>query len=185
MPSKPLPAFVKVAFFDADSTLRVTRSRKPSPQGRHDVKVMAQAFPALKKLYEQDYLLAIVSNQAGIELGIITAAEVEEAMQETIRQFATKNIYFSYYDFADYRDKNRKPEPEMAWRLERKLKLAGKSINWSESFMVGDAAWKKGKDVRPDGQPGTDHSNSDRHFAENIAKKHMGFRFFHPEEFYS
>lgn len=184
LPDKPLPELVKVAFFDADRTLRVTHSRKRSPQGQQDVKILTQAFPALKKLYERDYLLAIVSNQAGIGLGIITEAEVEDAMQETIRQFASKSIYFSYYDFAKYYDNNRKPELEMAWRLEHKLKLAGKGINWPESFMVGDAAWQKGKDLRPDGQPGTDHSNSDRLFAENIAKKHPGFRFFHPENFY-
>lgn len=173
-----------VAFFDADNTLRKTRSGKPSPHGRHDVIVFKETFKRISELQAQGYLLAIVSNQAGIELGMISDHEVEEAIQETLRIFAENGIFFNYYDYADQRDNNRKPDTEMAWRLERKLHLAGLKINWQTSFMVGDAAWKKGHDNQPDGTPGHDHANSDRRFAENIALKHPGFGFFHPRHFF-
>lgn len=184
LPTNATGRELPVAFFDADNTLRETRSGKPSPHGRHDVVINQKAFARLKELYENGYLLAIVSNQAGIELGMISAAQVEEAMQETMRLLTRDEICFHYYDYADLRDKNRKPETEMAWRLERKLHLAGYSINWNKSFMVGDAAWKKGHDLQPDGTPGDDHANSDRRFAENIAIKHPGFGFYHPREFF-
>ncbi len=174
-----------VAFFDADNTLRRTRSGKPSPHGRHDVIVFAHAIDKLKELVEKGYVLAIVSNQAGIELGFLSSCEVEEALHETMRVFAEHGIIFNYYDYADRRDKNRKPEPEMAWRLERKLHQQGLKIAWHQSFMVGDAAWKNGKDIQPDGTPGSDHANSDRRFAENIAIKYPGFGFFHPRHFFS
>jgi DNA 3'-phosphatase len=184
LPENAAGGQLAVAFFDADNTLRETRSGKPSPQGRHDVIVHRQTFSRLHDLIEQKYLLAIVSNQAGIELGFITHDEVEEAMQETLRIFAENNIFFNYYDFADQRDKNRKPQGEMAWRLERKLLQHSIRINWAKSFMVGDAAWKKGLDIEPDGTPGRDHANSDRRFAETIAHRHPGFAFFHPRSYF-
>lgn len=177
----PLP----VAFFDADSTLRFTRSGKPSPHGRHDVQLIKSSFKKLQELMASGYLLAIVSNQAGIENKFISLAEVEEAFQETLKQFFEKGIDFNYYDFAERKDENRKPGIGMACRLERKMRLAGKSIAWERSFMVGDAGWKKGRDTRPDGRPGTDHSSSDRLFAENLARNHPGFAFFHAEDFFS
>jgi HAD superfamily hydrolase (TIGR01662 family) len=135
-------------------------------------------------LSQQGFLLAIASNQAGITNGYISFAEVEEAFQETLRKFADMGIVFNYYDFAEEKDENRKPGVEMAWRLERKLNYLGRKIDWPRSFMVGDAGWKKGKDLRPDGSMGTDHSSSDRLFAENIARRHAGFAFFYANDFF-
>ncbi len=175
---------LRVAFFDADNTLRNSRSGKPSPHGHADLLINEASFFRLKELAAAGYLLAIVSNQAGIELGYISREEVEEAMQSTLAAFAARGILFNYYDYSEFYDADRKPEPGMAWRLERQLQMAGYSIDWSGSFMVGDAGWKQGKDRRPDGRPGQDHSNSDRLFAENIARRHSGFGFFHPEDFF-
>ncbi|MDN5280498.1 MAG: bifunctional polynucleotide phosphatase/kinase [Clostridiales bacterium] len=178
-------SLLPVAFFDADSTIRVTRSGKPSPHGRHDVIILPESFKKLEELVHKGYVLVIVSNQAGIDLGYISLAEVEEAFQETLHQFSRQGIFFNYYDFAEKKDENRKPEIEMARRLERKMKLNGKNIDWNKSFMVGDAGWKKGRDFRPDGSPGIDHSSSDRIFAENLARFHEGFAFFHAKDFFS
>ena len=177
---EPMP----VAFFDADNTLRFTRSGKPSPHGRHDVEIIRETFSKLKQLAKEGYFLAIVSNQAGIENRYISFAEVEEAFQETLKRFFEKGVIFNYYDFAEQKDENRKPEAGMAWRLERKLKLAGRNIAWNKSFMVGDAGWKKGRDLRPDGTPGMDHSSSDRLFAEKIARTYPEFAFFHANDFF-
>ncbi|HNX75390.1 MAG TPA: HAD-IIIA family hydrolase [Candidatus Rifleibacterium sp.] len=175
---------LRVAFFDADNTLREARSGKPSPHGRADLLIRAKCCERLLQLASEGYLLAIVSNQAGIKLGHISMSEVEEAMQATVQAFAARGIIFNYYDFAELYNEDRKPEPGMAWRLERQLQLAGYTIDWPGSFMVGDAGWKRGKEQCPDGRPGSDHSNSDRLFAENIALKYPGFRFFHPVDFF-
>jgi len=56
----------------------------------------------------------------------------------------------------------------MADRLESHLKTRGLTLDWKNSFMVGDSAYKKGVDQRPDGKPGTHFSNADRLFAENL-----------------
>lgn len=185
LPQDATGKLLPVAFFDADNTLRRTRSGKPSPHGRHDVIVFKQTFDKIFELQKNGFLLAIVSNQAGIEMGLISMQEVEDGMQETIRVFAEHGIIFNYYDFADRRDANRKPDTQMAWRLERKLHLKNCRIDWAKSLMVGDAAWKKHHDTEPDGSPGGDHASSDRRFAENIAIKHPGFAFYHPKHFFS
>ncbi len=52
-------------------------------------------------------------------------------------------------------------------------------------MMVGDAAWKRGVDTRPDGKAGDDFSNSDRRFAETlrrVRKSPKGIAFYHPRD---
>lgn len=175
---------VKVAFFDADQTLRLSATDRPAPNGAGDVVLLDGTFKKLRVLAQQGFLLAIVSNQGGVKYGFLTFDDAEDAMQETIIKFAEQGIYFNYYDFADQYDSNRKPNTKMAYRLEQKLSDHNKQLLWSESFMVGDAAWKKGVDHKPDGTPGEDHSNSDRIFAEKISDKKLGFKFYHPDEFF-
>ena len=51
---------VKVAFFDADSTLRITRSGQITPVNPEDVMVLPRVAEKLKKLSDAGYLLAIV-----------------------------------------------------------------------------------------------------------------------------
>ena len=61
---------------------------------------------------------------------------------------------------------------------------AAAKIDKSQSFMVGDSAYKKASahepgDTKPDGTPGTHFSNSDRLFAENY-----GVKFIEPTDFF-
>lgn len=58
------------------------------------------------------------------------------------------------------------------------------SLDKASSIMVGDSAYRKaskGKpaEIRPDGNPGFNFSNSDRLFAENL-----GIRFIEPQDFF-
>jgi len=75
----------------------------------------------------------------------------------------------------------------MAKRLEEKLRENFDSsafIDKTKSLMVGDSAYvmaKKGKpaELRPDGRPGFNLSNSDRLFAVN-----EGVAFYEPQDFF-
>lgn len=89
------------------------------------------------------------------------------------------NAQIQYYDYAEGNDESRKPGKGMALRLESILKEKGLTLDWQNSFMVGDSAYKKNKDIRPDGKPGTHFSNSDRLFAENL-----GIAFYEPTDFF-
>jgi DNA 3'-phosphatase len=180
---------VRVAFFDADSTLRVSRSGSVSANHRRDVMLLPGVARKLRELQKQGFLIAVVSNQGGVAHGFLTKQTAEAALAFLAHLLARKGAYVSYFDFAETKDKYRKPGTEMAWEAERVIHQAlGRKVDWVRSFMVGDSAWKRKKDVEPDGTPGEDFSNSDRHFAENVRKERGlsddGFRFYHPREFF-
>jgi bifunctional polynucleotide phosphatase/kinase len=175
---------VPVAFFDADQTLRKSKTHKPSPEGAEDCIVFEECADKLKELSHKGYILAIVSNQAGVGLGKVSKEQVESAMQETIGIFSNHKVFFNYYDYADKYDNYRKPNIGMAKHLETELKAQGYELDWNASFMVGDAAYKRGKDLQPNGEPGRDHSNADRLFAENITKTHKGFKFYYALDYF-
>ena len=97
-------------------------------------------------------------------------------------------IEIHYYDFAEKDNEYRKRGTGMALKLERAVKrYSGLPIDWKRSFMVGDSAWKRGKDKQPDGDSGEDFSNSDRLFAENVRREKKqinGFFFHHPRDYF-
>lgn len=171
---------VTVAFFDADSTLRMSKRGSPSPNGPDDVMLLPGVAAGLSHAVEQGDLVAIVSNQGGIAYGYLTFAQAQAALAETARLLADKGAQIHYFDFADAYDENRKPGTGMATRLEENLAESfGLAVDWESSYMVGDAGWKRDEDVEPDGTPGEDFSNSDRGFAEALNIEYM-----HPRHFF-
>lgn len=171
---------VRVAFFDADSTLRVSISGSVSANAVDDVMLLPDVEVKIAELVKQGYLVAIVSNQGGIKAGLVTHEVADGALYHTIELIKAKNpeAQIQYFDYAEGDDEARKPGTGMGQRLEKKLKSIGLQIDWENSFMVGDSAYKK-TDQRPDGKPGTHFSNSDRLFAENLK-----IPFFEPTDFF-
>ncbi len=172
---------VKVAFYDADSTLRVTKSGKFSNDYAEDVILLPLVAQALKKAQDEGYVIAVISNQASVPErktyeaangGIVTVIELLRA----------RGVSVDYYDFAEHKDHDRKPNPGMGERLGSELKrmFNGATIDKENSFMVGDATYKKAEigGYRPDPndpskkilitKKDTSFSNSDRLFAANF-----------------
>ncbi|MBI4863606.1 MAG: HAD-IIIA family hydrolase [Candidatus Riflebacteria bacterium] len=182
---QPAAGPVKIAFFDADSTLRVAPSGSVSANGPTDVAILPLVAEQLVKLNKDGYLLAIVSNQNGISQGYVTFEAANAALLYTQSQLAKLGVSFHYYDFAERSDENRKPDIGMGKRLADTIKAKlGRDVDWAHTIMVGDSGWKKGKDVEPDGTPGEDFSNADRLFGENLAKRFGGVQFHHPRTFF-
>lgn len=164
-------AKIKVAFFDADSTLRVSKSGSVSANGINDVQILPGMGGKLQELAQKGFLIYIVSNQGGVQSKAVTCEIADGALYYTVQQIEADGGVIHGYDFAENSDEFRKPDIGMALRLEQNLKLKfGKNarIDLTKSFMVGDSAYKKGVDTRPDGKPGTHFSNSDRLFAEKL-----------------
>jgi len=175
---------VKIAFFDADSTLRVAPSGTPAANSATDVAILPLLDKAIAKLEKKGYLIAIVSNQAGIEDGYVSFEDADNALKLTISLLSKLGAHIHYYDFAESRDYNRKPDIGMAKRLTDLIKKDfGKSVDWKNSIMVGDSGWKLGE-TEPDGTNGEDISNTDRIFAENAAKAYGSLKFIHPRDFF-
>lgn len=180
----PATGPVKIAFFDADSTLRVAPSGAPAANSATDVALLPMLEQPMQRAERDGYLIAIVSNQGGVPK-YLTLEEAEAAMQMTVCGLASRGIAIHYYDYAETYDENRKPEIGMAKRLEETVqKKYGRDIDWTNTIMVGDSAWKKGVDSEPDGRPGDDPSNSDRLFAENLHKTYGGVTFHHARDYF-
>lgn len=151
---------VKVAFFDADGTLRRSLSGKVVTAHPNDTEFLPGVKDKLRRLREEGYFLAIVSNQGGVpEHTSLKAAD------HTLHHTA-QAVGAHYFDFAVDQGSDRKPGTGMATRLERRL---GAKIDKEHSFMVGDAAYKEHGDF----------SDSDRKFAENL-----GIKFHEPHTFF-
>jgi DNA 3'-phosphatase len=172
---------IKVAFLDADSTLRVSKSGSVSANGADDVNVLPFVAAGVARLQAEGYLTAIVSNQGGIEQGHITYEIAEGALAFTASQLGALGGRIDYFDFAEAKGKDRKPEVGMALRLDELLQeKCGRPLDVEASIMVGDSGYKKGVDgPHPDGRPADDFSNADRGFAENL-----GVPFHEPTDFF-
>jgi|GEM_PF-3748495 DNA 3'-phosphatase len=172
---------VPVAFFDADATLRLAKGGTPSPNGADDVLVLPGNATGIREAMDNGMLIAVVSNQGGVSHGFVSHENAEAALAKTAELLALRGAHVSYFDMATAYDDDRKPEMGMATRLEQKLnETFGISIDWENSFMVGDAGWKKNVDLEPDGTPGIDFSNSDRGFAEALE-----IPYFHPRDYFN
>lgn len=167
----PAKGRVKIAFFDADSTLRVSKSGSPTADGVRDVAILPKAAQKINALAKQGYLIAVVSNQGGIAAGYVTDKVADGALRHTFSLLGKKGAPVHYYDYAAGNGKDRKPGSGMGERLAQTVRQLGKQIDWKNSIMVGDAGYKRGVDVMPNGQAGQDFSNSDRRFADNLRKK--------------
>lgn len=176
----------KVAFFDADSTLRISKLGSVSANSPTDYIILPGVAEGIKNLNAKGYLVAIVSNQAGIPQHI-SLEDADAALFNMIHDLKSMGATVHYYDFAENDDDFRKPKTGMATRLESNIQSqfgSDKSIDKASSLMVGDSAYRKARngkpgDTRPDGRPGFNFSNSDRLFAENY-----GITFLEPQDFF-
>jgi DNA 3'-phosphatase len=172
----------KVAFFDADNTLRVSRSGAPTANTKDDVFILPFTATTIAGLNKDGYLTAIVSNQGGVASGQTTLEVAEGALVYVASHLNDLGARIDYLDFAENNDEFRKPKTGMAELLDELLAdKCGAGIDWEASFMVGDAGYKKGVDgPHPDGRPADDFSNSDRGLAENL-----GVPFSEPTDYFA
>ena len=177
----PGTAQAKVAFFDADSTLRISRSGAVTANNATDVHVLPFAAQEIKRLAGEGYVFAVVSNQGGVAAGIQTLATAEKALALAISKLRKLGAPVHYFDLAEANDNFRKPNTGMADLLDDKITAkCGEGIDFAKSFMVGDSGYKKNVDgPHPDGRPADDFSNSDRGFAENL-----GIPFHEPTDYF-
>ncbi len=184
--SPPTNGIVKVAFFDADSTLRISKSGSPSANGVHDYWILPGVAHQIQRLNQDGFLVAIVSNQAGIPQ-YVSLEDADQALFNLIQDLRIQGAFVDYFDFAENKDRFRKPQTGMKERLENVLQQTFGNhvrIDSTHSLMVGDSAYKKASgsspaDVRPDGRAGFNFSNSDRIFAKNL-----GIDFHEPQYFF-
>lgn len=131
----------KIAAFDLDGTLINTKSGAKFAKNANDWKIaFPNVFEKLKELREQNYSIAIITNQNGLK-NKDKIDEFEKKINLIFKDFVPDSIYVALK-----KDYFRKPYPGI-WELIK----PGKN-----SFYVGDAAGRE-----------SDHSQSDAAFAYN------------------
>ncbi|GAB4822297.1 hypothetical protein N2152v2_009343 [Parachlorella kessleri] len=162
----------KIAAFDLDGTLVVTKSGAQFPTGKDDWKWFSKQVPS--KLHEfaaEGYQLVIVSNQGGVKGALNGAASqnVRGRVDGLLAEARKQGELHAQVFMATQSDNFRKPNTGMwDWFVEKCN--AGVQPDKSECFYCGDMAGRDGDIDRTDRQ-------APREFAQNI-----GIAFKTPEE---
>lgn len=148
---------MRALFLDLDGTLITTKSGRKFPKDIHDWEFRPHVLDIAEQAKKDGLLLIIVTNQGGIEKGILKEVDFKEKIRCLSEQLAIKtgfkraeDLFFYYATTTRSNDYNRKPNPGMAYRaaLDHGLVL-------KECLMIGDAS----------GKPGN-HSADDVNFAK-------------------
>ncbi|CAF0732418.1 unnamed protein product [Brachionus calyciflorus] len=170
--SKKLSGCEKIACFDIDGTIIVTKTGKSFAQNANDWKWFDKSVPnKLKEMNDDGYRVVFMTNQAGIEKGKVKFSELKSKFEAMLKELDIPIFIF----ISTGENHFRKPATEM-WNFFEKNCNSSVKINMSESFYCGDAAgrpknWAPGKSK--------DFSCGDRMFAANI-----NLKFYTPEEFF-
>lgn len=136
--------YKKALFIDLDGTIIETKSKEEFPKDENDWVFKNGTLSKIKKYSDDGYIVCIVTNQGGIQMGYIT----EEAFQRKLNIISVEIEDYIHAGInsvfcPDMDSYDRKPSPGMAYRFAVELKL-----DLKECLMVGD-------------------SDADRHFAAN------------------
>ncbi|KAF2635134.1 PNK3P-domain-containing protein [Massarina eburnea CBS 473.64] len=171
----------KIAAFDFDSTLIRPASDRKFAKDAADWKWWDSSVPKkLRKLHDDGYLVAIVSNQAGITL--TPDPKKIKSDKKRLADFKSKvGAVFEQLDLpisiyaATAHDGYRKPRPGMWKELLEDYDLEEEgAVDLKGSLFVGDAAGREAAGKSP-----KDFSCGDRNFATNV-----GIPFHTPEEYF-
>lgn len=158
--SEEFPGRSKVACFDIDNTIIVTKSGKSFPINNKDWTWFDPVVPKmLKDLHSDGFRVVFITNQAGIEKKKVNFSELKSKFEDIIAQLDIPVFVFVATGETHFR----KPSPEI-WRFFCDNCNHSVAIDYNESFFVGDAAGRP-KDWAPGKKK--DFSCADRMFAYN------------------
>lgn len=170
--SKGVVSHRKIAAFDMDGTIIITKSGKVFPTDQDDWQIFhPNIFNKLKELHSKGFKIVFFTNQLGVAKGKTNLSSLKVKIENVIRKLQVPVQVF----IATHEGKYRKPCDGM-WEKLCKNYNSGKEIDLKTSLYVGDAAGRE-KEWAP--KKKKDFSCSDRLFALNI-----GVQFFTPEEFF-
>lgn len=185
--AKPPQKPIKLALFDLDATLITTASGKKHGDDPSDWKWWDPTVPAtVRKLYEEGYVVTILSNQGGITIrsdpkskGPKPPKRLPQWKQKVAAILSQLDLPTTVYA-ATGKDIFRKPRPGMWRELCKDLGIGEDDVDKEASFFVGDAGGRLPLPATGGRKAvAKDFSCSDRNFAYNV-----GIKYETPEEFF-
>jgi D-glycero-D-manno-heptose 1,7-bisphosphate phosphatase len=131
-----------IVFLDRDGTLIEEAGYLRDPA---DLRILPGVGEGLRRLSREGFLLAVVSNQAGLAKGIFSAGEMEAVHREFVAAFAREGVVFDAVEYCPHHPEGaveayrracrcRKPGTWMAERILRRLRVPDSCPR----FLVGD-----------------------------------------------
>ena len=141
-----MPEPARVVFLDRDGTLNEDRGYVGR---REHFRWIPGALDAMRRLHEAGFLLAVVTNQAGVGHGYYTVSEVRALHRWMEGQVQHAGAEVAQYRFSPYHPRarlsryrqdhpTRKPGTGMFEAILNAFQKEGKAVDLSQSFMVGD-----------------------------------------------
>ncbi|GAA5852634.1 hypothetical protein JCM8547_002572 [Rhodosporidiobolus lusitaniae] len=151
----------KVAAFDIDGTVIEPKEGRKFPRDETDWQFLyPNVVRKIREAHATGFAIVLISNQAG-----------QPKQQEKFKRkmpLLCKNINVPLHVFAAWSYDNYRKSATGMWDAYVEEFNGGKTIDYSQSFYVGDAAGRDG-----------DHNDTDRKMAMNC-----GLRFYTPEEWF-
>lgn len=124
----------KYIFLDRDGTLVKDTGYLAAVS---QVELLTEAAVALRQLAKQGWYFAIITNQSGIERGILTRSQVEKVNNHVVNMLALQSVHIDAIYYCPHRPESqctcRKPQPGLVERAVSELQADPRS-----SLMVGD-----------------------------------------------
>lgn len=160
----------KIAAYDMDGTLITTKSGKVFPKNADDWRIaFGTAVTTLKAKFDDNYKIAILTNQAGVTSGKTKLIDLKTKIENIAQALKVPLQAFIATGDSSFR----KPLPGM-WQALCHLKNDNIEVDLAECFYVGDAAGRPENKLM---KRKKDHSLVDRLLALNV-----GLTFLTPEE---
>ncbi|CAF0825136.1 unnamed protein product [Adineta ricciae] len=173
--SKGVISSEKIAAFDMDGTIILTKSGKVHPTDENDWRIgFDTCFKKLKQLHTDHYKIVVFTNQRGL----MKAASTDNFRKKI--QFIQQKLNVPMQVFvAIHPGRYRKPCIG-SWLLLQSKYNDGIQIDKSKSFYVGGMiGYAAGRPDKWRAKAKKDHSCADRLFAINV-----GLKFYTPEEYF-
>lgn len=126
----------KAIFFDRDGVINKLVTRDGglySPRSLKDFIFYDDIKPCIDYLFENKFLIFIISNQPDISRGKMTIRELDKIDLEINKKLHIDEIYYSF-DSEFSINGTKKPSPKMLFEAKEKWK-----IDFSKSFFIGDS----------------------------------------------
>lgn len=132
-----------VIFLDRDGVIN-----RKMPEGNYvkdwsEFSFLPGVLKAIRVLKENGFLIAVITNQRGVAVGVIAEKklkEIHERMVNEIRRYGgdIDAIYFCPHDISDGCI-CRKPEPSMILRAIKDFRDCNMEVDLERSYVVGDS----------------------------------------------